>query len=401
MISTPADPGATPATARALAPDLARGGMLLLIALANVHLYVYGRPLSARGYPVDMDAVEQAVALVQALLVDGRAYPLFGFLFGYGIVQLAWRRAALGLPAEAVSKLVRRRGAWMIAIGFGHGVLLWAGDIVGAYGLLAVLMAGLLVRGSDRALLVTAGIGVSIITVLYALTGLVRLDGQRAFLPSVLIPDAGPAALARLFEWIGYGLLTQAVGVFASVALGAWAARRRLLDEPQRHHRMLVRVAVLGLFAAVLGGLPAALMTAQLWTSPPVLASVVAGALHAVGGYLGALGYAALFGLLAIRLARRTSAGPGTGPVSGALRACGQRSLSCYLAQSVAFGALLPAWSLGLGEGSRVWQTALVGLGAWAVILVIAAMSDRAGYRGPAELVLRRLTYGARSPQQV
>jgi uncharacterized membrane protein YeiB len=28
------------------------------------------------------------------------------------------------------------------------------------------------------------------------------------------------------------------------------------------------------------------------------------------------------------------------------------------------------------------------------VILVIAALSDRTGYRGPAEVVLRRLTYG-------
>jgi uncharacterized membrane protein YeiB len=44
----------------------------------------------------------------------------------------------------------------MIVIGFAHGVLLWAGDIVGAYGLLAVLMAGLLVRATDRALLATA-----------------------------------------------------------------------------------------------------------------------------------------------------------------------------------------------------------------------------------------------------
>ena len=39
----------------------------------------------------------------------------------------------------------------MILIGLLHGVLLWPGDIVGAYGLLAVLMAGLLVGGSDRA----------------------------------------------------------------------------------------------------------------------------------------------------------------------------------------------------------------------------------------------------------
>ena len=76
------------------------------------------------------------------------------------------------------------------------------------------------------------------------------------------------------------------------------------------------------------------------------------------------------------------------------MRACGQRSLSCYLAQSVAFVALLPAWTLGVGAHARVWQAALVGLGTWLVILVIAALSDRAGYRGPAEVVLRRLTYG-------
>ena len=39
-------------------------------------------------------------------------------------------------------RIVRRRGWWMFLIGLLHGVLLWAGDIVGAYGLLAVLLAG-------------------------------------------------------------------------------------------------------------------------------------------------------------------------------------------------------------------------------------------------------------------
>ena len=79
-----------------------------------------------------------------------------------------------------------------------------------------------------------------------------------------------------------------------------------------------------------------------------------------------------------------------------ALRACGQRSLSCYLAQSVAFVALLPAWTLGLGQQARPGQLALVGFGAWLVILLVAAESGRRGYRGPAETLLRRLTYGPR-----
>src|SRR5918997_3829277 len=82
--------GAIAVTARSLAPDLARGAMLLLIALANAHLYLYGRPVGVRGYPIPESTAERLVVLVQMTFVDGRAYPMFAFLFGYGIVQL-WR----------------------------------------------------------------------------------------------------------------------------------------------------------------------------------------------------------------------------------------------------------------------------------------------------------------------
>jgi uncharacterized protein len=62
----------------------------------------------------------------------------------------------------------------------------------------------------------------------------------------------------------------------------------------------------------------------------------------------------------------------------------------------VAFAALLPAWTLGLGAGLSLELAALVGVGTWAVILVVAVVTARAGYRGPAEVLLRRLTYGPR-----
>jgi uncharacterized protein len=392
------DPGATPPAARVLAPDLARGFMLLLIALANVHVYVYGHPLGVRGYPLDLNGADQWVVLLQMLLVDGRAYPLFGMLFGYGIVQLASRRVAVGMPVPAVTRLVRRRGAWMIVIGAAHGLLLWAGDIVGAYGLLGVLMAGLLVRGTDRALITTAVVGALLTSLAYLGASLPPppSEDMTAMLPSMVTENPLQAALFRTFEWVGIGLVVAGLTVFGAVALGAWAARRRLLDEPEKHRLLLVRVAVAGIGAAVVLGLPLSLMAAQLWTDPPIGVIMVAGALHALGGYAGGMGYAALFGLLAIRLAR----GGGLGPFTHALQACGQRSLSCYLAQSVAFVALLPAWTFGLGEDAHVWQTALYAVGTWLVILLVAAASARAGYRGPAELLLRRLTYGPRRTSQ-
>jgi uncharacterized membrane protein YeiB len=60
----------------------------------------------------------------------------------------------------------------------------------------------------------------------------------------------------------------------------------------------------------------------------------------------------------------------------------------------VAFAALFPAWTLGLADGAPLWVASLVGLGVWLVILLIAVLTARSGYRGPAEVLLRRLTYG-------
>ena len=379
--------GATPIAARAAAPDLARGAMLLLIALANAHVWLYAHPVGVRGYPQDLAGADRVVAALQVVLVDGRAYPLFGLLFGYGITQLAARRAAVAVPADDVVRLVRRRGAWMIVIGLVHGVLLWPGDIVGAYGLLAVLMAAVLVRGAPGTLAGIAVTGAVVSSLFLSASALAPQPGTTALLPSVAATDPGAVLLLHTVEWGLIGLLVQSIAVFGAVALGALAARRRLLDEPGRHRQLLARLAMAGLTAAVLGGLPLALAVAGVWTpSTPVL--VLAGALHSASGYAGGVGYAALFGLLALRVGERS------GGVGGALRACGQRSLSCYLAQSVAFAALLPAWSLGLGARLTVAETALLAFGVWLVILLVAAASARAGVRGPAEVLLRRLTYG-------
>ncbi|WP_432563756.1 hypothetical protein [Kineococcus sp. SYSU DK003] len=87
MSAPPAGPGldrATPSSRRAPAPDLARGTLLLLICLANVHLYLYRDPLGLRGYPTAqrMSEADRVVAALQTLLVDGRAFPMFGMLVG-------------------------------------------------------------------------------------------------------------------------------------------------------------------------------------------------------------------------------------------------------------------------------------------------------------------------------
>ncbi|MDQ4092759.1 MAG: DUF418 domain-containing protein [Actinomycetota bacterium] len=379
-------------SARSLAPDLARGAMLLLIALANAHLYLYGRPIGVRGYPIPESTAERLIVLVQMAFVDGRAYPMFAFLFGYGIVQL-WRRdISKGVNEVVVRKVVRRRGWWMMLFGFLHALLLFSGDIIGSYGMLAVVLAGLLIRARAERLLIIAGVWTVPIMAFGALQTLPAPEGSKSFLPSMSITDPLAAAAIRAIEWIQLTVVLSVFSLVPALLVGVWAARRRLLDEPERHRPLLIRVAVLGVGLAAVGGLPMALMAASWWPEPSMPATALSGVAHALTGYAGGVGYAAIAGLIAIRVRDRSRDRPG--PVITALAACGQRSMTCYLLQSVVFVAVLAAYGGGLGNRLGLVEIAVLATVTWALILLLAEWMSRRGYRGPAEVLLRRLTYG-------
>ena len=79
------------------APDVARGFMLLLIAVANVPVW--------NQVPDDIaDTVQPSSAdtwwvFIRELFVDHRAYPLFAMLFGFGLVTMINRRTDSGARA--------------------------------------------------------------------------------------------------------------------------------------------------------------------------------------------------------------------------------------------------------------------------------------------------------------
>lgn len=375
---------ATRLSDRSLAPDLARGAMLLLIALAHAHMYLYGGPTGFRGYDLDGGLADRVVAGLQVLLVDARALPMFAALFGYGLVQLANRRFAAGAAWPDVRRLLRRRALWMIAFGFAHAALLFFGDILVTYGLLALVLVGM-VRARDRVLLWVAGLWILVFAALAMLPAwAIATEGSPPLPTSVESPIE--AAGQRLAIWAGLGPML-ALDIVTPFLLGIWAARRRLLDEPGRHRALLTRVAVAGIAITVIGGIPLALIDSRVWTDWSTGAAVAAYSTHSVTGIAGGLGYAALVGLIASRAA-------GTpGRVTAALAACGQRSLTCYLLQSVGFVAIFAPFTLGLGGRLGDAGASMVAIGVWLATVLLAGAMRRAGRRGPAEDLLRRLAY--------
>ncbi|RKS10306.1 putative membrane protein YeiB [Nocardiopsis sp. Huas11] len=375
-------PRAAPSPTRSLAPDLARGFMLLFIALANAQFFLVGPDLVRT-------VADQAVALVQSTLVNARAISLFALVFGYGMVRILERVRAQGGSWVHARVLLRRRGWSMVAIGFVHAALFLPVDIVGTYGLAVLLFVGLL-RARDTTLLWTAGAFAAFSAVLSTtLVVLLNSGGEDGSIsaPSLSQEVFGLAVVERVQEWLLYTPITLLLVALPMILLGVWAGRRRVLEEPGRHRRLLVRTAVIGLGIAVAVGLPDALAVAQPAPAVSPLTGSLLGVAHDLSGWAGGLGWAAVLALVAWRLEDRR------GPLVRAVAAVGERSLTCYLAQSVVFTLVFAPYAGGLGATLGLTGAAVVAVATWASTVVLAEVLRRTGHRGPAEVLLRRLTY--------
>jgi uncharacterized membrane protein YeiB len=199
--------------------------------------------------------------------------------------------------------------------------------------------------------------------------------------PSIALSTYVAALAAHPGAWLNttlYSALLTAPGVLVGVVI----ARGGFLDDPAAHRRVLVRWTVGGLGAAVVLGLPLALAAASVW-APAGASASLAGAAHTAGGYAGALGFLGLFGLLAT----------GRGPLRAMFAAAGTWSMTLYLAQSVVFCAVFAVWAGGWGARATLTEATLVGLATWLLGVLVAGRLALAGHRGPAELLVRRLTY--------
>ncbi|OLL72832.1 hypothetical protein Ae168Ps1_1213 [Pseudonocardia sp. Ae168_Ps1] len=382
--------GPVTAPPRSLAPDLARGSMLLLIALAHVPPLLVGGAPGFVSRPLGETGLDHVVDAVMLLLVDNRSYPMFGALFGYGLATIVARQLARGSTDAGARRVLRRRGWYLLLFGLLHASVLGGADVLGFYGVATLLVGGLLFR-SDRALgrtlVVVGAVYLVLMPVLWI--GVVWGTGSTGFVPPA---DDGGYLAGVAVRFVGYPAfpLLQLVGwpMLVGVLAGMWAGRRRLLERAGEYRPQLRRAVVAGVAVSVLGGVPGALIGAGVWQPGPV-AGGVAVTLHVLTGVVGGLAYTAAFGLAGHALQDRQ------GIVTWALAALGKRSLTFYVLQEAMLFALLAPAVLGLGAAVSSAGGAAVAVGVWLTGLVLACLLERAGRPGPLDGWLRSLTYRA------
>ncbi len=382
-------------TQRMLAPDLARGFMLLLIALAHAPLLITGPHLVTfdERLPPGAGPADQLVNLGMTLFVFSRSFPLFAALLGYGLVLVIDSRRRRGEPEPEIRARVRRRGWWMLVFGLGMAILVTPVEILGAYGLITVLLAGVLVR-DDRVLrktiMITAGIAVLASFVLGFMLSAAPIEQTGG--PALGHLGYSPADLAfRVISWVMSVIInTTLFPVALAVLVGVWAARRRLLEEPDRNLGLLRRIVAVGLPISIIGAVPLALLNAGLL---PAQHGWWAQAAHVITGLAGGFAYAAIFGLIGRRV-------PPTARWTRPLAAVGQRSLTSYIVMEAAL--ILISSTAFLGFGARVGPAgaAIIAVVAWLVAAVLANVLRLANRPGPAEWLLRRLVNRRRKPAE-
>ncbi len=384
---------------RALAPDLIRGAMLLLIALANAANFGFAGAPGVNGSP---QGLERILNLLKLTLVDARAYPVFGVMFGYGLVQLARRQRNSGASVGVVRSILLKRHLWMIVFGVVHATLLYFGDFLGAYGIIGVACTLLLLNRGDKFHRIIVGIWALQLVYVVVAGGLALMAALNSSGPAATITNSPNPSLAagswssalvdRLHEYPAHTAFV--LGLIVVVWLGMWAARRQILEHPEAHKTLLRRVAVVGLGVTVLGGLPLGLVGAG-WLHVDHDALGAFEFLAQISGQFGGPGYVALFGLIVAKLLKTRRADQLGTPLT-AISALGQRSMSGYLFQSISWTILLAPYGLHLGErfGSPAFTSAASALVVWTISVTAAYLMKQRSYRGPAETLLRRLVYG-------
>lgn len=394
-------PMSTDSRNRMLAPDLARGLMLLLIVISNTSFFLFAAEHGPTGWhPAEGGRLDRIVQFLMIVALDMRVYPLFAFLFGYGMMTVYLRQIRSGIETAKAVRLLRRRSLWLIVFGFAHAALFLAGDILGAYGVMSLILGWIFIRRSDRTLLIAAGLAVFLLMLLVLLTFMAFMGGDvpdpERTVEAYGADETDPIAAigTRLTTWVvvtlGGGLL--GFSFHAAMLFGMWAARNRVLEEPGKHLRLLITVAAIGIPVGWIGGLPTALGHLEMMDIPDEML-VMSGCLYMLQiftGLFGGLGYAAIITLAADSLSESIIMSP---PVK-LITAMGKRALTSYLLFSAIFSPILSAWGLGLGARLSSATMVLFAISVWMIVGVICTLLDQFNRRGPAEALLRRLMYG-------
>lgn len=382
MSNTPVN-GAINIPKRAISLDLARGAMLLLIALAHAPLYLYNNKPGIMFKVEGVTFFDHFVNILGLLAIDNRARPMFAVLFGYGLILIYRSQIKKGKREAEAVKIIRRRSWYLIVFGMALTIFIGGQDILMAYGI-AGLIVSRLVTSENKTLIRN----VVLYTLFYVLIIPVLWGaiGGNGFQPGFSADDSYlDVAISNLIVFPVYPLLIHVLfPILPSVLIGMWMARHHLLTKPERRIKRLLYISIMGLTVSLLGALPVSLI-GNLWTPGSRTVGFLSG-MHILTGIAGGAAYAAIFGIIGAKIVK-------LGKITFSLVALGKRSLTFFVWNEALLVLYLSPVAFDLGGRVSNGVAALIAIGIWISSVLLATILEINNMQGPLERLLQRLVY--------
>lgn len=369
--------------------DIMRGFALLGIFIANMLLfhspYMYVDPYTWFTSGSDIAAFRWIDIFVQ-----GSFYPIFAFLFGYGM-NMQYEKALKN--NQKFAPMMVRRLTILLCFGLLHALLIWSGDVLFTYATMGFLLILLLRISAKRLGVFALVLYIVPVGLLFWMTSwIVKTD------PNALIEDFsdigkinstittfangsfGDIFLARLIEWLTYGLGSTLLGIFIVLPIIMFGAAMSKVKVIERAAELKSKLLIVTLIVLPLG----------IWIKAlPHLGEPAYDLVQlqdTFGGVLLATGYVGLFLLCSTSSRFRKVLSP--------IGKVGRMSLTTYITQSIVATLIFYSYGFGLYGKMDVMTGTWIAVGVFVIQVFVAQIWLSKFRMGPLEALWRIGTYG-------
>ncbi|WP_436888895.1 DUF418 domain-containing protein [Mammaliicoccus sciuri] len=364
--------------------DALRGFSLLGILLMNILTFAY--PYQIINPFEFFQHQDGAWFKISSLFIIASFYPIFAFLFGYGLSIMYQNSLDKGLNYYP---MITRRLLFLLLLGIIHGVFIFYGDILSTYALLG-LIAIIFVRLKPQYTLIALSIGIGIFVLLYLLpmillkdvtqiesfVGLQELERVNNILSSADYVSIIGFNLKYFGMNIANAILVGPFSILSIMLFGIYAHQINWFNKIKQHKNLYM---VIGVVVLILG---LAIKMIQIVLEGSVTSQLMS---QMIGGPIVALSYIMFFVILCEDQTVRKILTP--------LQSIGKLSLTTYIMQSII--CIIIFYGVGLNYYGKlpVLTIYIIGIVIYCVQLIVSYLYLLRFKQGPLEKLWRKVTY--------
>ncbi|MCJ0954960.1 DUF418 domain-containing protein [Mammaliicoccus sciuri] len=364
--------------------DALRGFSLLGILLMNILTFAY--PYQIINPFEFFQHQDGAWFKISSLFIIASFYPIFAFLFGYGLSIMYQNSLDKGLNYYP---MITRRLLFLLLLGIIHGVFIFYGDILSTYALLG-LIAIIFVRLKPQYTLIALSIGIGIFVLLYLLPmillkdvtqiesflGLQELERVNNILSSADYVSIVGFNLKYFGMNIANAILVGPFSILPIMLFGIYAHQINWFNKIKQYKNLYM---VIGVVVLILG---LAIKMIQIVLEGSVTSQLMS---QMIGGPIVALSYIMFFVILCEDQTVRKILTP--------LQSIGKLSLTTYIMQSII--CIIIFYGVGLNYYGKlpVLTIYIIGIVIYCVQLIVSYLYLLRFKQGPLEKLWRKVTY--------